>query len=490
MSLKKEKSSENQKEIKNDVFAKINKLLPEILKREKTIDFHVLKYFKKNDYNPIRKKDLLSAFIKKFMSNQDKFINYNQTKFDSKNSFTYSLDLTLKKDLFKVFYHKKIKYIKINAEKVLEYLNSVKKQILFEKGTNTVIKKNKIDFENEDNANNSFLNKKRKRQNLGKENDKNKNEIKYSKKNNNNKKIKSKKKFSKKESEENTTTEKIFNNITFHQSHLSKYTFKDKILSNNSAPFSNNSCYFNSVNFEDDEQPLPKKDLKEELLSKDEEEVFKIISQEIKPLERKLDEINSLITYKRKKLELVSNLLKEMNQNMENFKSTKKDYYIQYNDIKINFKCIEEQFRIFKISENLIDEPFKEEIYKEHSNFIKNILKNSKKMFDKNNRIADKLNNYEISFTNAKISIENDLKEILEVDNENSAKDNIVDDLKNMFKCNFEEVFKKLSSENNNKDNDNNPDNYNEIKNIYEKNSNIKSEYEAYLDKVKSFKMK
>ena len=111
-------------------------------------------------------------------------------------------------------------------------------------------------------------------------------------------------------------------------------------------------------------------------------------------------------------------------------------------------------------------------------------------MFDKNNRIADKLNNYEISFTNAKISIENDLKEILEVDNENSAKDNIVDDLKNMFKCNFEEVFKKLSSENNNKDNDNNPDNYNEIKNIYEKNSNIKSEYEAYLDKVKSFKMK
>ena len=271
---------------------------------------------------------------------------------------------------------------------------------------------------------------------------------------------------------------------------MSKYTIKDKILSNNSAPFSNNSYYFNSENFEDDEQPLPKKDLKEELLSKDEEEVFKIISQEIKPLERKLDEINSLITYKRKKLELVSNLLKEMNQNMENFKSTKKDYYIQYNDIKINFKCIEEQFRIFKISENLVDEPFKEEIYKEHSNFIKNILKNSKKMFDKNNRIADKLNNYEISFTNAKISIENDLKEILEVDNENSAKDNIVDDLKNMFKCNFEEVFKKLSSENNNKDNDNNPDNYNEIKNIYEKNSNIKSEYEAYLDKVKSFKMK
>ena len=476
--------------MKNDFFAKINKLLPEILKKEKTVDLHILKYFKKNDYNQIRKKDLISIFTKKFMSNPDKFINYNKTKFDSKNSFTYSLDITLKKDLFKVFNQKKIKYIKINAEKTLEYLNTMKKQILFEKGANTVIKRRKIELENEEkNTNNSLLNKKRNRQNMGKENSKDKDEIKYPKKNNNSKKIKSRNNPRKKDNEENVTSEKIYNNITFHQSHLSKYTFKDKILSNNSAPLSNNSYYFNSENYEEEQPPLPKKDLKEELLSKSEEEIFKIISKEIQPLEKKLDEMNSLIAYKRKKLVLVQNLLKEMNQNMENFKTIKKDYYSQYNDIRINFKCVEDQLRIFKISESVIDEPFMEEIQKDHNKFIRNILKKSKSLFDINHRIANQLNNYEISFTNAKITIENDLKEILEVENENKACDNIVDSFKNMFKSNFKETFKKLKSENNNnKDKIDNVDNYNEMKNIYEKNSKIRSEYDAYINKVKSLK--
>lgn len=495
MTTAQEESSSNEKAQKNDVYAKIDKLIAEISKNgPKTIDFHILKYFQKINYNSVRKKDIISIFTKEFTLNNNKFINYNYAFFESKNSFSYCLDKTLKQDLFTIFNQSKVKYVEVNPEKTLEYLNSLQKQILLEHGRNTVVKRKKDKIENEENSNkNALLNKKRKRHKLDNKNNNDKNEIKEENKLNNIKKVKNRKYSPNEDIEDNTTTEKIFNNNSFYLSHASKYTFNDKIILNNSAPLSNNSYFFESENYEDNNKPLSSKDFKEELFyfTKDEEEGFKILSQGIKPLEQKLNEINSFIKYKQQKLELVSNLLAEINQNVENYKAIKAEFNLNYNAITISYKCVEDQFKINKISEKMVALPFKDEINESHFNFIKNILKKSKSLFEQNDTIANKLNNYDIYFINSKISIENCLKEIIEGNEENKNNDDIIENLKSMLKSNFEEAFKKLNFENSN-DNldkeDNN--NINDIKNIYEKNIETKNTLDTYVDKVKSFDIK
>ena len=67
MTTAQEESSSNEKAQKNDVYAKIDKLIAEISKKgPKTIDFHILKYFQKINYNSERKKDIISIFTKEF----------------------------------------------------------------------------------------------------------------------------------------------------------------------------------------------------------------------------------------------------------------------------------------------------------------------------------------------------------------------------------------------------------------------------------------
>ena len=493
MSSTKEEFSSNPKDKINDDYIKIDKLISEISKNSpKTIDFHILKYFQKNDYNSVRKKDIISIFTKDFTLNNDKFINYNNTTFDSKNSFSYCLDKTLKQDLFKIYNQSKVKYIKVNPEKTLEFLNSLKKQILLENGRNTVVKKKKAKIENGENSNNNqLLNKKRKRQKLDNKKNSNKNENEEDQKPNNNKNLKKKNKSPKEETEENTTTEKLFNN-SFYTSHPSIYTFNDKIILNNSAPLSNNSYFFESENFEDNDKPLLSQDCKQEIFyfSKDEEEGFKILSKGIKPLEQKLNEIKSFIKYKQQKLELVSNLLEEMDQNMEKYKTIKSEFNSNYNDLMISLKCVEDQLNINEISKKMVDFPFKDELNESHFNFIKHILKKSKILLEENDTIANKLNNYDISFTNAKISIENCLKEIIEGNEENKNNSDVIENLKSMFNSNFEEAFKKLKFLNSCDNCDKEDNNINDMKNIYEKNNEIKRKLDNYVNKVKSFDIK
>ena len=483
-----EESSITVKNKRNNDYTKIDKLISEISKKEKSLDIHIFKYFKKHDYSSIKKKDILSSFVNQFTTNPNKFIDSNKVNFDSKNNFTYCLNKIMNKDLFIVFNQNKIKYVKINKEKTLEYLISLKKQIGLEGGRNTVIKEKKLNEEQEENSNNnSFLNKKRKRQKIIKENKNNLSEKKEENELNNNNKIIEE--SPQKDSQENPTTEKIYNNFSFHQSHLSKLTFNDKILSNNSAPFSNNSYFFNSE-IEENDQPIIHKDLKEESLymSKDEEEAFNIISKEIKPLREKLNEINSFIIYKQKKLELISKLLVEMNENLEKFKDLKTSFNSDYNEIIICFKGIEDHFKIFKVAENMEEFPFKEEIYKSHIKFIKNILKKSKNFYDSNNKITNKLNNYDIAFTSAKIAIENNLREIVDGNGESKA-DELIETLKNILKSNFDEAFKKLNLDNY-FDNPIKEDNNNDIRNIYEKSIKIRCDFETYVDKVNFFENK
>ena len=495
MTSTKEESSLSHKEQKEDNSSKIDKLLSYLTKKaQQTIEVYILNYFKKNDYNSIKKKEIISTLINEYNISSEKFIDSNQICFNSKNTFIEAVNNSLKKDLFNCFNQNKMKYIEINQEKAFEYLTSLKNN----KANRT--KNNKRNDKNDKRwSHNLFLNKKTKRNKSdAQKNHKRKSNNKRSKKEmkepeqsklNNIRKIENKKDSPKKDNEE-ITSEKIYNNIFFHQSHFSKLTFNDKILANNSNPSSHNSYFFNVNNFENYEPPAIPKEPKddEELLyiSKDEEDAFKIISKEIKPLGKKLSEINSFINNKQKKVELISDLLVEMSQNTEKYKTTKIDYNDKVNEIKACFKGIDDNTKILKNSGNVSDMPFKDVIFNSHMKFIQNILKKTENLVENKDNITNKLNNYDIAFSSAKILVENYLKEIIEYDCENGNENDIYESLKNYLKQNFEEAFKKLNLDNTN-DCSSKGENYHDMKNIYEKNIQIKSEFDNYVEKVKSF---
>lgn len=491
---------------KKEDFEKIDKLLTQIPKKhQKTIDFHVINFFQKNEYNKISKKELKDALVQEYNSNPEKFEKSDKTVFDNKSSFINDFNKILKCDLFDIFNQNKVKYVKINPDKTYEFLNSIHKQISLQNEKNVSVpkkKKKNNDKDNDEHLNkNTLLNKKTKRKNFEKE--KNSKDKKKGQKEENKKvekekekenKEKSKKQESpKKEKEEITTSEKIYNNFSFYQSNFSKLTFNDQILSNNSAPFSSFSDYFNSNNIDIIDNPISQKDSKEELLyiSKDEEEAFKILSSQIKPLEQKLSEINSFISYKQKKLELVSNLLVDMNENLENYKNTKNEFNEDLHDIKVCFKGIDDQFKIFKNAESVGQIPFKNEIYNTHIKFAKKILKKSKNFVDNNNIKTNELNNYDIAFTSSKIIVENHLKEIIGGYGDNEKNNDFIENLKSVLRLNFDDAFKKLNLDNNSSNNNlDKGDNYNDMVNIFEKNNKLKNDFDTYAEKVKYYEKK
>ena len=79
---------------------------------------------------------------------------------------------------------------------------------------------------------------------------------------------------------------------------------------------------------------------------------------------------------------------------------------------------------------------------------------------------------------------------IVEGNEENKNNSDIIQNLKIMLKSNFEEALKKLNFENSIDNFDKEDNNINDIKNIYEKNIEIKITLDTYMDKVKSFDIK
>lgn len=359
-----------------------------------------------------------------------------------------------------------------------------------------MIKKKKNYSEDENKENDGlFLNKKTKRHKSEEKNKdqtinkRNKNKIKNRNKSNNVKKIRNKSLSHKKDSEECTTTEKIYNNFSFHQSHLSKMTFNDKIITNNnSAPFSYNSLFFESNTIENNDENLSLKEPEEKLLyiSKEEEEAFKVISQEIKPLEDKLSEFNSFITEKKKKLKLISKLISEMNENLDKYKTTRFELTCIINDIKACFKITGDTFKILKKSEKIGDIPFKEEVYNTHIKLMKNILKKCENFVENNDMLINKLNNYDIAFSSSKAIIEENLKDIIDGLCEKKNGNEFYKSLKNVLNPSFSEALTKLSIDDNTCDSSIKRDNSNDMKNIYEKNIQIKYDFDSLVEKVKN----
>ena len=354
-------------------------------------------------------------------------------------------------------------------------------------------KKNYAEDENKEN-NTSLLNRKTKRQ-KSEENVK-KQQIHKRTKNKsndvnkfNNKKIEEEKISSIKENEEYTSSEKIYNNFSIHQSHLSKYTFNDKIILNNeSTHLSNNSFFFDAENFEKVDEPVSPKESGIELLyiSKDEEEAFRIISQEINPLREKLNEINYFIDEKKKKLELISELIVEINENLEKYKKTRIGLTEANKDIKICFQSTEDIFKVFKKSEKIDDIPFKDVIYNSHIKLMKYILGKSENLVDNNDMIINKLNNYDIAFISSKAIIETNVKDIIDGFCDKNNDNEFYKSIKNIFNPSFSEALKKLNIGSNNYGSSFRGDNSYDMKNIYEKNAQIKKDFDALVEKMKS----
>ena len=163
----------------NEEYTKIDKMLSEIPKKhQKTIDFHILNYFKKNVYESINKKTMKKNLLNDYHLNKNKFINSKKVNFSSEKSLLDEFKSTLENGQFQIFNKDNDLYIKIDPEKVLEHLTFVKKQIWKKNNVLKDIKKKRKNCENSGKDTGKIyqaLNHKTKRQKS--ENENNKKEI-------------------------------------------------------------------------------------------------------------------------------------------------------------------------------------------------------------------------------------------------------------------------------------------------------------------------
>ena len=87
----------------NEEYTKIDKMLSEIPKKhQKTIDFHILNYFKKNVYESINKKTMKKNLLNDYHLNKNKFINSKKVNFSSEKSLLDEFKSTLENGQFQI----------------------------------------------------------------------------------------------------------------------------------------------------------------------------------------------------------------------------------------------------------------------------------------------------------------------------------------------------------------------------------------------------
>ena len=164
-----------------------------------------------------------------------------------------------------------------------------------------------------------------------------------------------------------------------------------------------------------------------------------------------------------------------MDENINNYKNIKVKFIKDSNALKICFKSIEYQIKYLKLCKKAESIPFKEEVFEKHITFIKKHLKISKNILNENDKEITKLNTYDINFNFCKISIENEINEIIK----NNTDKFSIDIIKNVIKPELIKYFKDLAYENNNI-----KDIYSDFKAIYEHNVQLRKVYEKYVEKI------
>ena len=175
-----------------------------------------------------------------------------------------------------------------------------------------------------------------------------------------------------------------------------------------------------------------------------------------------------------------------MNKNLDKYKATRLELTDIFNDIKACFKSTGDACKILKKSERIDDIPFKDLVYNTHIKLMKNILKKSENLVENNDMLTNKLNNYDIAFTSSKAIIESKLKDIIDGICEKKSDNEFYKSLKNIFNPSFSEALKKLNIDGNNCESSIKNEDSNDMKIIYEKNIQIKYDFDSLVEKVKS----
>lgn len=466
----------------------IDKLIRKIERYNlKSTSFKIFTYFKMNKYKDIPIDKAYSKLVKEYDSNPNNFLTAKNVPFNSRKRFISSLSLSIKNNSFSCINRNNIKYVRINPKQALDFLNNLynrnKKapsepnypKRKTDKNNNNNNKNNtKKEVKEKNTYNNDLIGKKRKRdKNVENKEESKEIEIDLDSNEFDNKKVKIKKN----ENDENSNTENISNNIIFFQGvplkkNLSSLTFNEFSDTNKNI----SSFYINdTITNYDTITPQNEYNIKLLFHSKEEEKIYDLLKKEIKPMSNKISIMNNILNDKQKKLLSISKLLITMDENINNYKNIKVKFIKDSNALKTCFKSIEYQIKYLKLCKKAESIPFKEEIFEKHITFIKKHLKISKNIVNENDKEITKLNTYDINFSFCKISIENEINEIIK----NNSDKFSIDIIKNVIKPELIKYFKDLAYENNNI-----KDNYNDFKAIYEDNVQLRKVYEKYVEKI------
>lgn len=479
----------------------------------KTTTMKIFLLFKKNNYDTIFFESIIQQFLKDYQSDPSSFLSYNQTPFTSEEKLIKSLNKSLTNCSFSLFKENNIVHVKLNPQNALEYIKNIYNKNYKDESpkSSEVNKKSKMKKKNNNSDNDkkainndedNYLGKKRIRINKRKlsnysvKNPENEAEEEVSKdenmKNNDSVNSDDKENTNKKGCDEGIKSlQKInMNNSVYFQGmplkkNLSSLTFFDPTLENVKNFSSYNSQNYNDTvnNIINTDSIKINYDYNSEILyrSKNEEEMYNLLKKEIVPISCKIGQINEILKDKQEKCLYIEEHLKQMDENLNNYKTLKNIFKMNINNIIKFFKIIDIEVKTLYLllkTESVF--PFKDEEFSRHLEYFKMCLKEVKILIDNNDgKIIKNLNEFDINFNYCRKSIQDGVKDIIDNNYNMIPMQNIED----LIKPELLKYFQKIPNESNN----------NKYKNdfqiLYNENNKYLKLYQKYMEKYEYFEL-
>ena len=504
---KRRKTPEKQYETKNCGTKEIDNLLNLMAENNtKTTSFKIFKYYQENNYNKIPYEKIISYLIQEYKTNPSNFLNGSDKPFNSVKKFLMSVKFALRNNAFKTIYNKNTKYLILNLPKTLEYLNNFKNKIPKNENNNETINNDNNGFLIDINKiktnqfnNDNYIGKKRRRKkneteiegdnNKDNMDENNKSIIEFDKLNNRDdfktkKQNKNVLKDNIGETEFNnsvTPSKKIYFEGTPMNMNLSSMTFCAG-YSESIKMFSANTINNNSVsnhNIINTDIAKQQNEGKIEILykSKDEEKIYNLLNEEIKPIWNRFNQLKILIENTQESILSISKILNTMDYIFNEYKNIKNKLIIDSDILSSCFKAIDNEIKVLNLCKNTDNIPFKDELFQKHHTYAKKILNLCKNIVDENCKKISKLNDYDFNFSFCKINIENKIKEITE----NKSELISVVNIECLINPKLLKYFKKINYESSNNESNN------DVSIIYDNNYHLKNKYEEYVKKIELY---
>lgn len=488
---------------KESIIQKIDELLNQMKNLDvKTVITRIFYYYKENDYKELSCDEIVSKLTNEYKSNPSNFLNKSNRTFNSLRKFTNGLKFSLKNNkAFNPFKVKGTDYIKLNYHKAYETLKNMNKRISKKEvnslNTTMIEKDEESDISSlssisSQNKEKTLMGKKRKRNKSNQRNSKPREKLPKEKKylvidevNSTNKNTNDDNDTeidSINSNEDNQPENKTMDNNTVY---FQGTPLKNNNLTNMSFYGGNteNSKYFysnsldispiNNYNFDIQNSSTNEK-VKILYSSKLEEKFFTLLFQEVKPMMDKFDFLNKMILSKQERLSSITILLTDFETHITEYKNIKKKFLADCNILEICFNIIENQAKILKMCRKTDYIPYKDDVFNLHSDFVKKYIDKCKYVLEDNEKKIIKLNDYEINFRLRKVTIENEVEELLG-NNCDIMTDEII---KMVIKPKLFKYFNRMKNAEDASNND--------YKFLYDKNVKLKETYEKCMTKVES----